>query len=58
MLINKVYKFRIYPTQEQRILLTKTTGCNRFLTCGMILTKKQEKDWAIILALPNSLNKK
>ena len=31
MLINKAYKFRIYPTKEQEILITKTFGCSRFV---------------------------
>ena len=31
MLIHKTYKFRIYPNQEQRILIGKTIGCSRFV---------------------------
>jgi putative transposase len=31
MLINKAFKFRIYPTQEQEILIAKTIGCCRFV---------------------------
>ena len=31
MLVNKAYKFRIYPTKEQEILITKTFGCSRFV---------------------------
>ena len=31
MLINKAYKFRIYPTKEQQILIAKTIGCSRFV---------------------------
>ena len=31
MLVNKAYKFRIYPTKEQEILITKTFGCCRFV---------------------------
>lgn len=31
MLINKVYKFRIYPNQEQQVLLAKKLGCSRFV---------------------------
>jgi putative transposase len=30
MLINKAYKFRIYPNKEQEILIAKTIGCSRF----------------------------
>lgn len=28
---NKAYKFRIYPTKEQEILIAKTIGCGRFV---------------------------
>ena len=31
MMIHKAYKFRIYPNQEQRILIGKTIGCSRFV---------------------------
>lgn len=31
MLVNKAYKFRIYPTKEQEILIAKTFGCCRFV---------------------------
>lgn len=31
MLIHKAYKFRIYPNQEQEILINKTIGCSRFI---------------------------
>ncbi|MDA7027058.1 IS200/IS605 family element RNA-guided endonuclease TnpB [Bacillus sp. CLL-7-23] len=31
MIINKAYKFRIYPTKEQEILIAKTIGCSRFV---------------------------
>ena len=31
MLVNKAYKFRIYPSKEQEILIAKTTGCSRFV---------------------------
>ncbi len=30
MLQHKAYKFRIYPNQEQEILIAKTIGCSRF----------------------------
>jgi len=33
---NKAYKFRIYPTEEQRILLHKTFGCVRFVYNKML----------------------
>ena len=31
MLIQKAYKFRIYPTKEQETLIAKTIGCSRFV---------------------------
>ncbi|MBJ8096159.1 IS200/IS605 family element RNA-guided endonuclease TnpB [Bacillus sp. S4] len=31
MLINKAYKFRIYPNKIQEILIAKTIGCSRFV---------------------------
>ncbi|KGA97812.1 transposase, partial [Alkalihalobacillus alcalophilus ATCC 27647 = CGMCC 1.3604] len=31
MLINKAYKFRLYPTKEQETLIAKTIGCSRFV---------------------------
>ncbi|MEK5251498.1 IS200/IS605 family element RNA-guided endonuclease TnpB [Bacillus sp. FSL R9-9530] len=31
MLINRAYKFRIYPNKRQEILIAKTIGCSRFV---------------------------
>jgi len=31
MLQHKAYKFRIYPTEEQKVLIAKTIGCCRFV---------------------------
>lgn len=31
MLVNKAYKFRIYPTKEQEVFIDKTIGCSRFV---------------------------
>lgn len=31
MLVNKAYRFRIYPNKEQETLITKTFGCSRFV---------------------------
>ena len=31
MLVNKSYKFRIYPNKEQEILIAKTIGCSRYV---------------------------
>lgn len=41
MLINRAYKFRLYPTKEQEILINKTFGCTR-LVYNYYLNKKQE----------------
>jgi len=31
MLVHKAYRFRIYPNDEQKVLITKTIGCSRFV---------------------------
>ncbi|MEH6977974.1 helix-turn-helix domain-containing protein, partial [Bacillus pseudomycoides] len=31
MLVHKAYKFRIYPSVEQKIRIAKTMGCSRFV---------------------------
>ena len=31
MIVNKAYKFRLYPTKKQEILIAKTIGCSRFV---------------------------
>ncbi|WP_214836495.1 IS200/IS605 family element RNA-guided endonuclease TnpB [Exiguobacterium sp. s36] len=41
MLKHKAYKFRIYPTTEQEILIAKTIGCSRFVF-NHFLTKWEE----------------
>ena len=40
--LNVAYRFRIYPTEEQKILLGKTFGCCRFLYNQMFNDKIQE----------------
>jgi len=37
----KAFKFRLYPTKEQEILIAKSIGCNRFIF-NHFLAKKQE----------------
>ncbi|KFM95710.1 helix-turn-helix domain protein [Bacillus clarus] len=49
VLVNKAYKFRIYPNKEQEMLIAKTIGCSRFVfNCFLTLwnetIKKPEKD--------------
>lgn len=34
--MNKAYKFRLYPTKEQEIMLSKTFGCVRFIYNKML----------------------
>ncbi len=29
--VRKALKFRLYPTQEQQLLIAKTFGCSRFV---------------------------
>ena len=36
---NKAYKFRIYPNEEQKVLLAKTFGCVRFIYNKMLEDK-------------------
>lgn len=31
MVVNKAYKFRIYPNSQQEVLIAKTIGCSRFV---------------------------
>ena len=31
MLHHKAYRFRIYPTEDQKVLISKTIGCSRFV---------------------------
>jgi len=38
--MNKAYKFRIYPNNEQQILLGKTFGCVRFVYNKMLAEKQ------------------
>jgi putative transposase len=49
MLVNKSYKFRIYPNQKQVGLINKTIGCSRFVF-NFFLGKQKEKDayWSIV----------
>jgi putative transposase len=42
MIINKAYKFRLYPNKEQQELINKTFGCNR-LVYNYYLNKKKEE---------------
>lgn len=41
-MMNCAYKFRIYPTKEQEVLMSKTFGCCRFIYNQMLNDKIQE----------------
>ncbi|MCM3400025.1 IS200/IS605 family element RNA-guided endonuclease TnpB [Oceanobacillus profundus] len=43
MLVNKAYKFRIYPNKKQMELINKTIGCTRFVF-NFFLGKQKDKD--------------
>jgi putative transposase len=49
MLMNKAYKFRIYPNKKQIELINKTIGCSRFVF-NFFLGKQKDKDayWYIV----------
>lgn len=39
ILRHKSYKFRLYPTEEQKVLFSKTFGCSRFIWNQMLADK-------------------
>lgn len=43
MVINKAYKFRLYPSNEQKTLIHKTLGCNRLVYNKLLTLKKEDK---------------
>src|SRR6476619_5921371 len=48
MLVNKAYRFRIYPNKRQIERINKTIGCSRFVF-NFFLSKQKDKDayWSI-----------
>jgi len=42
--MNKAYRFRIYPTKEQEIIIRKTFGCVRFLYNQMLEERKTKSE--------------
>ena len=42
MIINKTYKFRIYPTAEQEVLLAKHFGCTRWVYNYFLNERRQQ----------------
>lgn len=55
MVVNKAYKFRIYPTKFQIELIHKTMGCARFVF-NFFLAKQKEKEsyWSIVEEMKQS----
>lgn len=48
MIFKKAYKFRLYPTHEQKELINKTIGCSRFVAnFAMSQQNKHEELWYI-----------
>ena len=41
--LNRAYKFRIYPTVEQKIMFAKTFGCVRFIYNHLLSDKRDSK---------------
>ena len=41
MLINRAYKFKMYPSLKQQELINKTIGCSR-LVYNIMLSKKKD----------------
>src|SRR5699024_12595866 len=41
---NKAYKFRLYPTGEQSLIIRKTFGCVRFVYNNMLAERKETYD--------------
>ena len=41
MIINKAYKFRLYPNDKQKELINKTLGCTRIIYNYMLDKKKK-----------------
>lgn len=48
-MVNKAYKFRIYPNKKQEMLIVKTIGCSRFVY-NYFVGKQKQKDayWYIV----------
>lgn len=48
---HKAYKFRLYPTRHQEILINKTLGCYRFIFNSLLAYNKngyeQDKSWKL-----------
>ena len=53
MVVNKAYKFRIYPNKKQAELINKTIGCARFVF-NRFLGKQKDKKAYLVHGLTNS----
>ena len=66
MIINKAYKFRIYPSSEQKEIINKTFGCTRFIynyylnkKCELYKNNKQNiSAYECIKDIPNLYNER
>ncbi len=61
MKINKAFKFRIYPNQEQLTLIHKTFGCvrftyNYFLNQRVELYKTKKNQLLLLIKLKNQFD--
>src|SRR5690625_5641108 len=48
MLVNKAYKFRIYPNKKQTELINKTIGCARFVFNFFLGKQKDKNYWHVV----------
>ncbi len=57
--MNKAYQYRIYPTEEQKILFAKTFGCVRFIYNKMLEDKidHYEKTKTTLYCYPSQYKK-
>lgn len=47
--ITKAYKYRVYPTNEQKRLIAKTFGCSRFVFNFCLTDQKKDEDmWKLV----------
>ncbi len=56
MIVNKAYKFRLYPDEYQKELINKTIGCTRFIYNYMLSKKKDNInlfDFDLIKQIPS-----
>ena len=48
--MNKAYRYRLYPTIEQKIMFAKTFGCARFIYNKMLGDRLDYQSWRKALA--------